>query len=63
MDDIPHGRFTILSAGKTFLVEKNGEGTLNPLAGIIERLDAFFAFYVFVARATFFEENKILLFA
>ena len=31
-DDLSFGRFTILSAGKMFLVEKNGEGALNALA-------------------------------
>ena len=34
LDDSPLGGFTILSASnyKTFLVEKNGDGALNPLA-------------------------------
>ena len=34
VDDISLGRFTVLSAAfkKRFLVEKNGEGALNPLA-------------------------------
>ena len=48
VDDISFGRFTILSAGKTFLVEKNGEGALV---------------FAFFTRATLFEGNKILLFA
>ena len=60
VDDISFGRFTILSAGKMFLVEKNGVGALNPLAVNDKRYywKGLFGPCIFVTRATLFEGIK-----